>query len=89
MFIVNVIALVLVVAGAINWGCVGIFNYNVINAIFGGEPMGMYTVGARALFSIVGLAGIWALSFFGRTKALCCCCKDGSCCCGKCKRPRD
>lgn len=83
MVVLNVVALILVIVGALNWGSIGFFNYNVISAIFGLEVAGDYSVGARAIFAIVGLAGLWALNFLGRVRGLCCC-DDGTCrCCGK------
>lgn len=80
MLIVNVIALILVIIGALNWGLVGFFNYNFVSVIFGGMPGGDYTGLERVVYAIVGLAGIWALSFLGRLGALCSDkCKDSSC----------
>lgn len=66
MIVINIIVLILVIIGALNWGFVGFFNYNVISAIFGGPTMGDYTGFERFIYAIVGLCGIWALSFFGR-----------------------
>lgn len=58
----NYIALILVVIGAINWGLVGIFQFDLIGAIFGS----MTSVISRIIFTIVGIAGLWSLTFFGR-----------------------
>lgn len=68
MRIINYIALILVIIGALNWGMIGFFNIDVISGIFS------YTV-SHVIFAIVGLAGLWAFSFFGK---VCCChvCKD-------------
>ncbi len=52
------IALILVTIGAINWGCVGIFDFDFISAIFSG---GAYFI-ARIIFALVGLAGLWCIS---------------------------
>jgi len=57
----NTIALLLVVIGAINWGLIGFFNWDLVLAIFAGSH-----VWARIVYAIVGLAGLWSLSFFGR-----------------------
>ena len=58
---ISVIALTLVIIGALNWGLVGFFNFNLINAIFG---MGTWI--SRIIYSIVGLAGLWSLGFYGK-----------------------
>ena len=54
MKIANIIAYVLVILGAVNWGFYGIFNFNLVSMIFGG---------ARAVGSIVviTLAAIWLI----------------------------
>ena len=58
----NYIALVLVVIGALNWALIGLFQFDLVGAIFGG----MTSMLSRIIFTVVGLAGIWALTFFGR-----------------------
>jgi len=60
------IALALVVIGALNWGCVGIFQYDLVAALFGGSA----AIGSRVIYSLVALAGIWAISFFFRENAV-------------------
>ncbi|MDO5546995.1 MAG: DUF378 domain-containing protein [Eubacteriales bacterium] len=52
--------LALVIIGAINWGCIGIFGLDVVGVLFGGQG----SVISRIIFTIVGLAGLWAFSFF-------------------------
>lgn len=74
MGIVNVIAVILMLVGALNWGMVGFFNYNVINAIFGGMPYTSMSGLSRIIYAVVGLAGVWGLSFLGKLKCMC-----GSC----------
>lgn len=58
----NYIALILVVIGAINWALIGLFQFDLVGAIFGG----MTSMLSRIIFTIVGIAGLWALTFFGR-----------------------
>jgi uncharacterized membrane protein YuzA (DUF378 family) len=53
----NMVALLLIIIGGFNWGLVGLFNFNVVGAIFG-------ETAARVIYVIVGLAAIWALTFF-------------------------
>ena len=55
MIIANIIALSLIIAGAINWLLVGIFSWNLVTWIFG---VGVFT---RIIYVIIGLAGIWML----------------------------
>ena len=55
MIIANIVALSVVILGALNWFLVGVFSWNLITAIFG---LGIVT---RILYAIVGLAGIWLL----------------------------
>ncbi len=49
----NKIALILVLVGAINWGLIGLFNFNLVSTIFGG-PMNILS---RIIYSLVGLSG--------------------------------
>ncbi|MBO5136116.1 MAG: DUF378 domain-containing protein [Clostridia bacterium] len=58
----NIIALILVIVGALNWGSIGIFGYDLVGAIFGGQ----LSVWSRVIFTIVGLAGLWSIYFFFR-----------------------
>lgn len=54
------ISLGLVIIGAINWLLIGIFGYDLVGAIFGGQM----AVVSRIVYTIVGLAGLWCISFF-------------------------
>jgi uncharacterized protein len=54
---VNMVVLILVVIGGLNWGLVGLFDFNVVGAVFGDTA-------ARIIYVIVGLAAIWSLTFF-------------------------
>lgn len=56
MIIANYIALILVLLGSLNWGLVGIFNYNLVSAIFGAG-----TVGAIITYVLVLIAAIWLI----------------------------
>ncbi len=58
----DTLALILVIIGALNWGLVGIFQFDLIASIFGG----MSTVVSRIIYTIVGLAGIWGISILFR-----------------------
>lgn len=54
-------ALVLAVIGAINWGLVGFFNFNLVDAIFGGGSNEETSTASRVVYALVGLAGLAAL----------------------------
>ncbi len=56
----DLIALILVIVGALNWGSIGIFGFDFVGAIFGGQ----LSVLSRIIFSLVGLGGLWAITFF-------------------------
>ena len=56
MKIVDKIALALVVIGAINWGLIGILNFNSVDAIFG-----TMSVISRIIYALVGISGLWAI----------------------------
>lgn len=53
---INLIAGILVLVGAINWGIIGVFHYNVIGFLFGES-----TPVTRALYVLVGLSALWQL----------------------------
>lgn len=56
MKIVDKIALVLIIIGAINWGLIGLFNFNLVDSIFG-----TMSVISRIIYSLVGVAGLWGI----------------------------
>lgn len=60
MKFVNCLCLTLTIIGAINWGLVGFFNYNLVDALFGeGSAF------SRIIYSLVGLAGLYLITFYG------------------------
>ncbi len=64
MRIFDRIALVLTVIGALNWGSIGLFNFDIVAWICGG-PM---SVISRIIYTIVGLAGIWCATLLFRER---------------------
>lgn len=56
MKVIDKIALVLVIIGAINWGLVGIFNFNLVDTIFG-----VMSIVSRIIYALVGISGLWAI----------------------------
>ncbi len=59
------LALALVIIGALNWGGIGIFQYDLVAMLFGGSA----AIGSRIVYTLVALAGIWSISFFFRDDA--------------------
>ncbi len=58
------IALILVIVGALNWGSVGLFGFDCVAFLFGGQ---MATV-SRIVYSLVGLAGLWCVTLLFRER---------------------
>ncbi|AUS95222.1 DUF378 domain-containing protein [Clostridium thermosuccinogenes] len=56
------LALVLVIIGALNWLLMGIFSYDLVAAIFGGNN----TFLSRTIYTLVGLAGLYCISLLFR-----------------------
>ena len=57
----NGIALTLVIIGAINCLLVGLFKFNLVDAIFGS-----LSVLTRIIYIIVGIAGLWSIAFYSK-----------------------
>jgi uncharacterized membrane protein YuzA (DUF378 family) len=60
------IALILVVLGALNWGSIGLFQFDMVAWIFGGQG----AIVSRILYTLVALAGIWCVSLLFRERSL-------------------
>ncbi|NBI27670.1 DUF378 domain-containing protein [Chengkuizengella marina] len=58
----NVIALLLVIIGGLNWLLVGIFEWDLVAELFGG----MDSIVSKIVYIIVGLSAIYSLSFFNK-----------------------
>ncbi len=56
------LALILVIIGAVNWGSIGLFQFDIVGWIFGGQS----AIVSRIIFTIVALAGIWCISLLFR-----------------------
>ena len=61
MKILDIVALVLVIIGALNWGLIGIFGFDLVATIFG-----ELSVLSRIIYTLVGIAGLWSIRFFAR-----------------------
>jgi len=56
MRVIDKIALVLIIIGAINWGLIGLFRFNLVELIFGDM-----TLLARIVYTLVGASGLWGI----------------------------
>lgn len=56
------ICLVLTIIGAINWGSVGLFQFDIVAALFGGSA----SILSRIIYTLIALAGIWCISLLFR-----------------------
>lgn len=56
MKIIDKIALTLIVIGAINWGLIGIFRFNLVDTIFG-----TMSILSRIIYTLVGISGLWGI----------------------------
>ena len=62
MRIVNKIALLLVLVGALNWGSIGLFQLDLVASLFGGQMALL----SRLVYGLVGIAGLWCLPMLMR-----------------------
>lgn len=62
--IMDRIALILAIIGALNWGSIGLFSFDIVAWLFGGQGALL----SRIVYTLVALAGIWLISLLFRTK---------------------
>ncbi len=62
----DIVALILVIVGAVNWGSIGLFGFDLVAALFGGQ----LSLLSRIIFGIVGIAGLWCITFFFKENIL-------------------
>jgi len=60
------IALILVIVGALNWGAIGLFGFDAVAYLFGGQA----SVISRVVYTLVGIAGVWCVSLLFRENAV-------------------
>ncbi|MCF6465816.1 DUF378 domain-containing protein [Clostridium sp. Cult2] len=60
----DALALILVIIGAINWGLIGLFQFDLVAAIFGGSNTAL----SRIVYGLVGLAGLYSFKFLFRDR---------------------
>ena len=58
----DTLALILSIVGSLNWGLVGIFQFDLVAWLFGGTG----SVVSRIIYTVIGLAGLWCISLLFR-----------------------
>ena len=58
------LALLLAIVGALNWGAIGLFQFDMVAFLFGGQD----AIAARIIYSLVALGGIWCISLLFRER---------------------
>lgn len=56
MKIIDKIALVLIIIGAINWGLIGVLKFNLVDTLFG-----TMSILSRIIYTLVGISGLWGI----------------------------
>ena len=64
--VMDKIALLLVIIGAVNWGLIGILQFDLVASIFGGQA----AVVSRIIYTLVGAAGLWCISLLFRDREM-------------------
>jgi Uncharacterized conserved protein len=62
------LAQILMIIGALNWLLIGLFEWDLVTAIFGGEVVRDSSMLSRIIYGIVGLAGLYGISFLFRDR---------------------
>ena len=57
----NYIVLTLVIIGALNWLLVGLFQFNLVDSLFG-----ELSILTRIIYTLVGISGLWSIAFYGK-----------------------
>ena len=58
------LALILVIIGAVNWGSIGLFQFDIVAWIFGGQA----AIVSRIIYTLVALCGAWCISLLFRRR---------------------
>ena len=62
--LIDRIALIVTIIGALNWGSIGLFQFDLVAWIGGGQD----AILSRVIYSLVALAGIWCISLVFRAR---------------------
>ena len=63
--VIDKIALVLAIIGALNWGAIGLFGFDAVAFFCGGQM----AILSRIIYALVGLAGLWCITLLFRSSA--------------------
>ena len=58
------LALIFTIIGALNWGSIGLFRYDLVAALFGGQTATI----SRIVYTLIALAGVWCISLLFRDR---------------------
>ena len=58
----DTLALILSILGSLNWGLIGIFQFDLVAWLFGGQD----AIISRIIYAVIGLAGLWCISLLFR-----------------------
>ncbi len=64
MKVLDYVALILIVIGALNWGLIGLLQFDLVRVLFGDM-----SILSRIVYVLVGVAGIYAVSYIGRIRS--------------------
>lgn len=64
MTTIDNVSLILVIIGALNWGSIGLFGFDIVAALFGGQM----SVLSRIIYTLVGIAGLWSITMLFKEK---------------------
>lgn len=62
--VIDRIALILAIIGGLNWGSIGLFRYDIVGNIFGGQS----AIVSRVIYTLVALAALWCISLLFRSR---------------------
>ena len=58
------IALILAIVGGLNWGCIGLFQFDIVAWLFGGQDALL----SRIIYTVIALAAVWGVSLLFRER---------------------
>ena len=64
--ILDRLALTLAIIGGLNWGSIGLFRFDLVAYLFGGQTATL----SRVIYTLVGLAAVWCISLLFRREQL-------------------
>ena len=64
VIVLDTVSLLLVIVGAVNWLLVGVFQFDLVSWLFGGQG----AIISRIVYTLVGIAGLWCISLLFRDR---------------------